>query len=45
MAGLHGPDQRQSAEALDETLLHRMDLWWRAANYLLRSGEKPGNAA
>ncbi len=35
--------QRQAAEALGEALPHRMDLWWRAANYLLRSGEKPGN--
>jgi xylulose-5-phosphate/fructose-6-phosphate phosphoketolase len=26
--------QRPAATPLDETLLHRMDLWWRAANYL-----------
>jgi xylulose-5-phosphate/fructose-6-phosphate phosphoketolase len=26
--------QRQAAKPLDDTLLHRMDLWWRAANYL-----------
>jgi xylulose-5-phosphate/fructose-6-phosphate phosphoketolase len=26
--------QRPAARPLDETLLHRMDLWWRAANYL-----------
>ena len=26
--------QRPAAKPLDETLLHRMDLWWRAANYL-----------
>ncbi len=26
--------QRPAAKPLDETLLHQMDLWWRAANYL-----------
>ncbi len=26
--------QRPDANPLDEALLHRMDLWWRAANYL-----------
>jgi xylulose-5-phosphate/fructose-6-phosphate phosphoketolase len=26
--------QRPAARPLDATLLHRMDLWWRAANYL-----------
>ena len=26
--------QRQAATTLDDALLHRMDLWWRAANYL-----------
>jgi xylulose-5-phosphate/fructose-6-phosphate phosphoketolase len=26
--------QSQAAKPLDDTLLHRIDLWWRAANYL-----------
>ena len=26
--------QRPGAKPLDETLLHRINLWWRAANYL-----------
>ncbi len=26
--------QRPAGKKLDEALLHRMDLWWRAANYL-----------
>jgi xylulose-5-phosphate/fructose-6-phosphate phosphoketolase len=28
------PQHPATAKPLDETLLHRMDLWWRAANYL-----------
>jgi xylulose-5-phosphate/fructose-6-phosphate phosphoketolase len=26
--------QRPASMTLDDALLHRMDLWWRAANYL-----------